>query len=126
MYKPFKPNLAAKSLMLMLTLAIFNLLATPSLAQDLKVTGKVTDTKSTTIPKHRIHCPTRAKASRLDQKRKTPCLASTNRSLFKRHLHHHRVESKNHKHGSIPTSQEASTRWRSRLNRVHQEAVIVD
>ncbi|TCN61698.1 SusC/RagA family TonB-linked outer membrane protein [Acetobacteroides hydrogenigenes] len=50
MYKPFKPNLAAKSLMLMLTLAIFNLLATPSLAQDLKVTGKVTDTKSTTIP----------------------------------------------------------------------------
>lgn len=50
MYKPFKPNLGLKSLMLMLTLAILNLFATPVLAQDLKITGKVLGSNSATIP----------------------------------------------------------------------------
>lgn len=50
MYKPFKPNLGLKLLMLTLTLAIFNLFATSALAQDLKVSGKVLGTNSITIP----------------------------------------------------------------------------
>jgi len=50
MYKAFKPNLVLKSLMVLVTIAIFNLFATPSLAQDLKITGKVLGTNSSTIP----------------------------------------------------------------------------
>lgn len=50
MYKPFKPNQGLKSLMLLVTMAIFSLFATPSLAQDFKITGKVLGTNSSTIP----------------------------------------------------------------------------
>lgn len=50
MYKPFKPNLRLRMLLLTLTLAIFNLFATEALAQDLKITGKVLGVNSSTIP----------------------------------------------------------------------------